>query len=155
MVKQRIFLIPFSAYSKRSQVNELTKTLGSSFILDNGEPIIDAGSSSTTYFAKGHLSPDAAFVYDAQQDATYYFMNVAPQFQTFNNGNWKAMEGAIRDYAIRYPCKRVHMDPFVHFCFVLAWTPRLMFTLELTAGFSTTRCWAQVHPNGHTSILWN
>ncbi|XP_059098835.1 uncharacterized protein LOC131892971 [Tigriopus californicus] len=88
------------AYSKRSQVTQLTTMLGSSFTLDNSEPIIDESSSSTTYFAKGHLSPDAAFVYDAQQDATYYFMNVAPQFQTFNNGNWKAMEGAVRDYAI-------------------------------------------------------
>lgn len=51
------------------------------------------------YMAKGHLAPDAAFIYDAEQDATYYFANVAPQYQPFNNGNWKAMEGAIRDYA--------------------------------------------------------
>ncbi len=33
------------------------------------------------------------------QDATYYFFNVAPQFQSFNNGNWKALEMAVRDYA--------------------------------------------------------
>ena len=32
---------------------------------------------------QGHLSPDAAFVYNVQQDATYYFANVAPQFQVF------------------------------------------------------------------------
>ena len=30
---------------------------------------------------QGHLAPDAAFIYDVQQDATYYFINVAPQFQ--------------------------------------------------------------------------
>ncbi len=30
---------------------------------------------------QGHLSPDAAFVYNVEQDATYYFANVAPQFQ--------------------------------------------------------------------------
>eukprot|EP00095_Tigriopus_kingsejongensis_P006847 maker-scaffold176_size284796-snap-gene-0.14 protein:Tk06847 transcript:maker-scaffold176_size284796-snap-gene-0.14-mRNA-1 annotation:"duplex-specific nuclease" len=88
------------AYSKKSQVKELKMVLGGSFTLPNGEAIIDSSSSSTSYFAKGHLSPDAAFVYDVQQDATYYFMNVAPQFQAFNNGNWKALEGSVRDYAI-------------------------------------------------------
>ena len=62
----------------------------------DGEPYIDTDKSGTDYFAKGHLSPDAAFVYDAEQDATYYFMNVAPQFQSFNNGNWKSLEMATR-----------------------------------------------------------
>ena len=65
----------------------------------DGEPYIEVDSSGTNYFAKGHLSPDAAFVYDAEQDATYYFMNVAPQFQSFNNGNWKSLEMATRKYA--------------------------------------------------------
>merc|ERR1719334_447605 len=61
------------------------------------EVIIETGDSATNYFAKGHLSPDAAFVYDVEQDATYYYINVAPQFQSFNNGNWKALESSVRD----------------------------------------------------------
>ena len=65
----------------------------------SGEALIDTSRSGTEYFARGHLSPDAAFIYDVFQDATYYFVNVAPQFQTFNNGNWKALEMAVRDYA--------------------------------------------------------
>ena len=36
------------------------------------------------------------------QDATYYFINVAPQFQSFNNGNWKALEMNTRDLAMKY-----------------------------------------------------
>ena len=48
---------------------------------------------------QGHLAPDAAFVYNALQDATYYFFNVAPQFQSFNNGNWKALEINTRQLA--------------------------------------------------------
>ncbi len=78
-------------------------------------------SDGNNYFARGHLSPDAAFVYDAFQvgvkllgsrcskdgllhhwpfqNATYYFINVAPQFQAFNNGNWKSLEGKVRKYA--------------------------------------------------------
>ena len=54
-------------------------------VLPNGDPIIDDSSSGTNYFARGHLSPDAAFIEGAEQDATYFFFNVAPQFQSFNN----------------------------------------------------------------------
>ena len=63
--------------------------------------IINGTSSSTNYFAKGHLSPDAAFIYQLEQYATYYFINVAPQFQSFNAGNWKALELATRKIAER------------------------------------------------------
>lgn len=52
-----------------------------------------------SFFAKGHLSPDADFVPQEWQDATYYFMNAAPQWQPFNNGNWKQMEASIRNLA--------------------------------------------------------
>ena len=67
--------------------------------LPSGDAIIEESRSGTNYFARGHLSPDAAFIYDAEQDATYYFMNVALQFQSFNNGNWKSLEMATRKYA--------------------------------------------------------
>ena len=63
--------------------------------------IINGSSSSTNFFAKGHLSPDAAFIYQLEQYATYYFINVAPQFQSFNAGNWKALELANRQMAKR------------------------------------------------------
>ena len=38
-------------------------------------------------------------MYNVEQDATYYFVNVAPQFQSFNNGNWKSLEINTRDLA--------------------------------------------------------
>ncbi|CAL4098416.1 unnamed protein product, partial [Meganyctiphanes norvegica] len=41
------------------------------------------------WFAKGHMSPDADFVTEAEQDATYYYINALPQWQAVNNGNWK------------------------------------------------------------------
>ena len=63
--------------------------------------VIETSTSGTNYLAKGHLSPDAGFVYNAMQDATYYFVNVAPQFQSFNNGNWKSLESAARDLGKR------------------------------------------------------
>merc|ERR1712130_703671 len=72
-------------YSKRAQKSTVTALLGGVTSIED-EPIIETSSSGTDYFAKGHLSPDAAFV-----------NNVAPQFQSFNNGNWKALEGGVRD----------------------------------------------------------
>ncbi|KAK7023465.1 hypothetical protein SK128_010669 [Halocaridina rubra] len=51
------------------------------------------------YFAKGHMAPDADFVTEAEQDATYYYINAVPQWQAFNNGNWKYLEFATRDLA--------------------------------------------------------
>merc|ERR1712223_390347 len=65
-------------YSKNSQKSTVTALLGGITSIED-ETIIETSSSGTDYFAKGHLSPDAAFVYNVLQDATYYFINVAPQ----------------------------------------------------------------------------
>merc|ERR1712227_288855 len=86
-------------YSKTSQKSTVTALLGGITSIED-ETIIETSSSGTDYFAKGHLSPDAAFVYDVLQDASYYYINVAPQFQSFNNGNWKALEINTRDLAM-------------------------------------------------------
>ena len=55
----------------------MTEILGSNSL--DGREVIENSASGTNYFAKGHLSPDAGFVYNVMQDATYYFVNVAPQ----------------------------------------------------------------------------
>ena len=55
------------------------------------------------FLARGHLSPDADFVYQEWQDATYYFFNAAPQWQVFNGGNWVAVEQEVRSLASRLP----------------------------------------------------
>ena len=101
-------------YSKKAQKSTVTALLGGVTSIEE-ETIIETSSSGTDYFAKGHLSPDAAFVYNVLQDATYYFINVAPQverihyltntlsqFQSFNNGNWKALEGGVRDLGAKF-----------------------------------------------------
>jgi hypothetical protein len=49
--------------------------------------------------AKGHLSAKTDFVYGSQQRATFHYVNVAPQWQTFNGGNWKELEESVRAYA--------------------------------------------------------
>lgn len=45
--------------------------------------------SKSYYLARGHLAPDADFIDASSQDASYYFLNAAPQWQSFNNGNWR------------------------------------------------------------------
>lgn len=55
-------------------------------------------ASSVLYLAKGHLTANADFVYNAQQAATFLFENAAPQWQTLNNGNWKVLEDRLRTY---------------------------------------------------------
>lgn len=50
------------------------------------------------YLARGHLAPDADFVLEPEQDATYYFANAVPQWQAINNGNWKVCSVLVNDY---------------------------------------------------------
>ncbi|XP_045101820.1 uncharacterized protein LOC123498614 isoform X1 [Portunus trituberculatus] len=83
-----------SVYSQNSQLELMIKLLGDE---DLAHQIID--THKQLYFAKGHMSPDADFVIMANQDATYYYINAVPQWQAFNNGNWKYLEFATRDLA--------------------------------------------------------
>ncbi|KAK7074799.1 hypothetical protein SK128_018969 [Halocaridina rubra] len=53
------------------------------------------------YLARGHLTPDSDFVLAPEQDATYYYANVVPQWQAVNNGNWKSLEYSVREVAER------------------------------------------------------
>jgi len=84
-------------YTKKNQLKSIGDQLGVTF----ANEIISVGSRSTNYLAKGHLTPDAAMVYDFEQKATYFFINVAPQFQAFNNGNWKYLEARARELAVK------------------------------------------------------
>jgi len=81
-----------TAYKLKTQEKTLQTLLGE----DKGSSVFN---KRTSFLAKGHLAPDADFIYEEWQDATYFFANVAPQWQAFNNGNWKAMEIAVRDQA--------------------------------------------------------
>lgn len=50
------------------------------------------------FLSRGHLTPRADFVYGFQQAATMYYVNVAPQWQQFNGGNWELLERAVRNF---------------------------------------------------------
>ncbi|XP_061402299.1 uncharacterized protein LOC133338130 [Musca vetustissima] len=54
------------------------------------------------FLSRGHLTPDADFMFGYEQLSTYYYMNVAPQFQPINGGNWLKVEDMARSLAADY-----------------------------------------------------
>ncbi|XP_014488252.1 PREDICTED: uncharacterized protein LOC106751719 [Dinoponera quadriceps] len=80
-------------YQFDTQNETLTKILGSSELLRGRL------RKSVQYLARGHLAAKADFVYGSQQNGTFWFLNVMPQWQSFNGGNWKFLENSIRDVA--------------------------------------------------------
>lgn len=79
-----------SCYLQDSQIALMGDILGDSSVID---------VSNSLYFARGHMTPDADFVTEQEEDATYYYINAVPQWQAFNNGNWKELEFNCRDLA--------------------------------------------------------
>lgn len=55
--------------------------------------------SGQLFLARGHLAANGDFILRAHQRATFWFVNSAPQWQRFNNGNWVAIETASRALA--------------------------------------------------------
>lgn len=82
-------------YMKKTQARTINRMLG----LSNTNPKYVNQSSGNFYLARGHLTANRDFVYDGQQRSTFYFINAAPQWQCFNNGNWKTLEENLRDFA--------------------------------------------------------
>lgn len=82
-------------YMKQTQARTINRLLG----LSNTNPKYVNQSSGNFYLARGHLTANRDFVYDPQQRSTFYYINAAPQWQCFNNGNWKILEENLRDFA--------------------------------------------------------
>ena len=53
---------------------------------------IFSGKKRRLYLSKGHLSPNADFIWNEWQQASYYYFNAAPQWQSINGGNWNEID---------------------------------------------------------------
>lgn len=53
----------------------------------------------THFLSRGHLTARADFIYGALQNATFRYINAAPQWQGFNMNNWNQVETDTRNYA--------------------------------------------------------
>ncbi|XP_055614484.1 uncharacterized protein LOC129760834 [Uranotaenia lowii] len=83
-------------YNFESQRNTLEQILGSQ---DRTDELLS--KKGEMFFARGHLAAKADFVFSAQQRATFWFMNVAPQWQKFNGYNWQRIETGIKEFIAR------------------------------------------------------
>jgi len=81
----------FSAPDPQAAVNDYNATKQQIDFPDFDEP-------HNYYCAKGHLTPNSDFGEDNEREETFILTNAAPQWQRFNEGNWLAIEAAIRDY---------------------------------------------------------
>ena len=43
--------------------------------------------NTNIFLSRGHLAPNSDFIFYSWMDATYHFINVAPQWQCFNGSN--------------------------------------------------------------------
>lgn len=82
---------PGTSFKKTNQLKRFKEIFGD---IDKVEEYLNK-----TYLARGHLSPDGDMVFASWQWSTYYYINVIPQWQSINNGNWKHIENAVRTKA--------------------------------------------------------
>ncbi|XP_058461526.1 uncharacterized protein LOC131436683 [Malaya genurostris] len=54
--------------------------------------------STGVYMARGHIASRTDYIYGTQQNATFWFLNAAPQWQNFNDGNWLRIENSARSF---------------------------------------------------------
>ncbi|XP_059483449.1 uncharacterized protein LOC132201355 [Neocloeon triangulifer] len=86
----------YQAYTRDNQTATLANILGS---MDLALQYVNQSFSSSFYMARGHLAAKADYVYGAHQRATFWYLNVAPQWQTFNEANWAQLEYDARIYS--------------------------------------------------------
>lgn len=82
-----------SLYSNFVQRKTIGRILGSEQIASD---IVKPYETSDFYLARGHMVAKADFVLAPLQMSTFYYINVAPQWQTFNGGNWEQIEIGVR-----------------------------------------------------------
>ncbi|XP_049777657.1 uncharacterized protein LOC126175108 [Schistocerca cancellata] len=87
-------------YNRTTQVNTVGRLLGDPKLGSTYISEINSTSARENYFlSKGHLTARTDFSLVAQRYVTFFYMNSAPQWQTFNGGNWETMEDNVRSYA--------------------------------------------------------
>lgn len=93
---------PATSYTQASQLTRLTHLLGS-------EAEAQKYLATNSYLARGHLAPDGDGIFRSWSFTTYFYTNVAPEWQVANAGNWLRVENAARSIASKL---QVELDIF-------------------------------------------
>ncbi|XP_052869838.1 uncharacterized protein LOC128275393 [Anopheles cruzii] len=80
-----------SVYSFATQRATIERILGSA---GRADAVLD--SKRGLFFARGHLAAKSDFIYGAHQRASFWLLNVAPQWQRFNGFNWQRIETSVK-----------------------------------------------------------
>ncbi|CAG9857995.1 unnamed protein product [Phyllotreta striolata] len=83
------------AYKRAYQKSTFSSLLGSSGL---AERYINKKS----FLSRGHLAPDADFLFASSQLTSYFYINTCPQWQSINGGNWVKVESSVREAASKY-----------------------------------------------------
>ena len=83
-----------TAYTQAKQTETIAGIVGSAALA--AQYVVP---DSQIFLSRGHMAPDGDFIDAASQDASYYFLNTAPQWQNFNGANWKSVTDKIYFYA--------------------------------------------------------
>lgn len=89
-----------SVYRQEEQTNAFEEALKKS----NGKvslKVVQQYINQNDRLVRGHLAPKADFVFAPQQTATFYYVNSAPQWISFNGGNWARLEKYVRNLATK------------------------------------------------------
>lgn len=82
-------------YIGENQKKTVAKILNSDAYADG---YINIKEGSKFRLNRGHLAARTDFVFANNQRSTYWFMNAAPQWQIFNDGNWNSVEIGIKNF---------------------------------------------------------
>ncbi|XP_026465021.1 uncharacterized protein LOC113367648 [Ctenocephalides felis] len=85
---------PAVAYKGNEQLEMFSKLLGKR----QAKKFIELDKNKI--LARGHLAPDGDFSLVPHQFATYFYINVCPQWQVVNAGNWLKVETMVRQLSV-------------------------------------------------------
>lgn len=83
-------------YTRFVQRRTISKILGSDQL---GADLIE--ENGNLFLSRGHLAARSDFIFGLQQQGSFYFTNAAPQWQSFNGGNWEVLENHLKRYVDR------------------------------------------------------
>lgn len=83
----------YTRFVQRQTISKIlgSEQLGADLVQQNGD----------LFLSRGHLAARSDYIFGTHQQASFYFSNAAPQWQTFNGGNWAVLEAHLKRYVDR------------------------------------------------------